>query len=439
MKQKQDFLSSPDYWEEKIELIGKGDLKDIQLERLISSFERAKKGEFYKFKFKDFKKVKDIDDFEKLPFTTKFDLVEKDPFAFLATDIKNIVRVHSSSGTTGRSKYIFYTKKDIDTWADIIARCLYMIGVRKEDVFQNMMSYGLFTGGLGLHYGAEKIGCLIIPAGAGNTEKQLELMKQLKTTVIHITPSYLLYIAHFIEENGLSPKKDFNLRIAVVGAEPHSESTRKKLENIFGIDVYNCYGLSEMNGPGVAFECPFKDGLHLWEDQYYMEIINPKTGKVLKEGEEGELVLTTLKREGMPLIRYRTGDLTKIIKEKCKCGRTHRKIQRIKGRADDMFIVKGVNIFPSQIETVIMDFPEVDKNYQIIIDRKEGLDILTVQIEMKKEFFKGDINELKNLQEKIREELREKILVTPVVEFVEPGTLPTTTGKAKRVIDKRRL
>jgi phenylacetate-CoA ligase len=314
-----------------------------------------------------------------------------------------------------------------------------MIGVRKEDVFQNMMSYGLFTGGLGLHYGAERIGCLIIPAGTGNTEKQLELMKQLKTTVIHITPSYLLYIAHFIEENGLSPKREFNLRIAVVGAEPHSETTRKKLENIFGINVYNCYGLSEMNGPGVAFECPFKDGLHLWEDQYYMEIINPKTGKVLKEGEEGELVLTTLKREGMPLIRYRTGDLTKIIKEKCKCGRTHRKIQRIKGRADDMFIVKGVNIFPSQIETVIMDFPEVDKNYQIIIDRKEGLDILTVQIEIKRDFFKGDINELKNLQEKIREELREKILVTPIVEFVEPGTLPTTTGKAKRVIDKRRL
>jgi len=314
-----------------------------------------------------------------------------------------------------------------------------MIGVRKEDVFQNMMSYGLFTGGIGLHYGAEKIGCLIVPAGAGNTEKQIELMRELKTTVIHITPSYLLYLAHYIEEIGLSPSKDFNLKIAIIGAEPHSENTRKKLENIFKIDIYNCYGLSEMNGPGVAFECPFKDGLHLWEDSYYMEIINPKTGEVLKEGEEGELVLTTLKREGMPLIRYKTGDLTRIIKEKCKCGRTHRKIQRIKGRADDMFIVKGVNIFPSQIETVIMEFPEVDKNYQIIIDRKEGLDILTVQVEIKREFFKGDINELRNLQEKIKEILKEKILVTPVVELVEPGTLPTTTGKSKRVIDRRRL
>ncbi|HOK56492.1 MAG TPA: phenylacetate--CoA ligase [bacterium] len=439
MKQKQVLLSNVEYWDEKIELVEKSKLKDIQLEGLISSFERGIKSKFYREKFKKFKKIKDIEDFQELPFTTKYDLVENDPFDFISTDIKNIVRVHSSSGTTGRSKYIFYTKKDIDTWADIVARCLYMIGVREGDVFQNMMSYGLFTGGLGLHYGAERIGALIIPAGAGNTERQIELMKQLKTTVIHITPSYLLYIAHFIEENGLSPKRDFNLKIAVVGAEPHSESTRKKLENIFGINIYNCYGLSEMNGPGVAFECPFKDGLHLWEDQYYMEIINPKTGDVLKEGEEGELVLTTLNREGMPLIRYRTGDLTRIIKERCKCGRTHRRIQRIKGRADDMFIVKGVNIFPSQIETVIMEFPEVDKNYQIIIDRKEGLDILTVQIEIKREFFKGDINELRNLQEKIKEELREKILVTPVIELVEPGSLPTTTGKAKRVIDKRRL
>lgn len=439
MKQKQVLLSNVEYWEEKIELIEKDRLKDIQLEKLIFSFEKAIKSEFYRVRFKNFKKIKNFEDFQELPFTTKYDLVENDPFSFVSTDIKNIVRVHSSSGTTGRSKYIFYTKEDIEIWADIVARCLYMIGVRKKDVFQNMMSYGLFTGGLGLHYGAEKIGALVIPAGAGNTEKQLELMKNLKTTVIHITPSYLLYIAHFIEENGLSPKDDFNLRIAVIGAEPHSENTRKKLENIFDIDVYNCYGLSEMNGPGVAFECPFKDGLHLWEDQYYMEIINPKTGKVLEEGEEGELVLTTLNREGMPLIRYRTGDLTRIIKEKCKCGRTHRKIQRIKGRTDDMFIVKGVNIFPSQIETVIMDFPEVDKNYQIIIDRKEGLDILTIQIEIKREFFKGDINELRNLQEKIKEELREKILVSPIIELVEPGTLPTTTGKAKRVIDKRRI
>ncbi|MFN4227401.1 MAG: phenylacetate--CoA ligase family protein [Candidatus Ratteibacteria bacterium] len=439
MKQKQDFLSDLDYWEKNIEVIDKDELEQIQLEGIISTFERSLKTEFYGSKFKKFKKIKSLDDFKLLPFTTKFDLVENDLFSFLATDLENILRVHSSSGTTGRSKYIFYTRKDIEIWANIVARCLYMIGVRKGDVFQNMMSYGLFTGGLGLHYGAEKIGALVIPSGTGNTEKQIELMKTLKTTVIHITPSYLLYIAHFIEEKGFSPRRDFNLKKAIIGAEPHSENTRKKLEDIFCIDIFNCYGLSEMNGPGVAFECPFKDGLHLWEDQYFMEIIDPNSGEVLREGEEGELVLTTLKREGMPLIRYRTGDLTRIIKGRCKCGRTHRRIQRIKGRADDMFIVKGVNIFPSQIEAVVMEFPEVDKNYQIIIDRKEGMDILTVQIEIKRDFFRGEINELRNLQERIKEQLKEKILVTPIIEFVEPGTLPTTTGKAKRVIDKRRL
>ena len=439
MKQKQAPLLNLDFWDKDTETLERKKIKELQLENLNYSIERAKKSEFYRERLKNIKKIKSFEDLEKSPFTTKEDLLKNSPFDFITTDLKNIVRVHSSSGTTGRSKYIFHTKKDIEIWADLVARCLYMIGMRKEDIFQNMMSYGLFTGGLGLHYGAEKIGALIIPAGIGNTEKQIELMRELKTTAIHITPSYLLYLAHYIEEIGLSPSEDFNLKIAVVGAEPYSENTRKKLETIFKINVFNCYGLSEMNGPGVAFECPYKDGLHLWEDSYYMEIINPKTNKIVEEGEEGELVLTTLKREGMPLIRYRTGDLTKIIKEKCNCGRTHRRIMRIKGRVDDMFIVKGVNIFPSQIETVIMGFPEVDKNYQIIIDRKQGLDILTIQVEIKKEFFKGEINELRNLQEKIRDELKEKILVTPIVELVGPGTLPTTTGKAKRVIDKRRL
>ncbi|MCM8771768.1 MAG: phenylacetate--CoA ligase [Candidatus Omnitrophica bacterium] len=439
MQQRQVSSFLVDFWEKSIETIDEKKLKELQLERLNYSIEIAKKSEFYGQKLKDIKKIKNFDELEKIPFTTKEDLLQNNPLSFLTTDLKNIVRVHSSSGTTGRSKYIFYTKKDIENWADLVARCLFMVGIRKNDIFQNMMSYGLFTGGLGLHYGAEKIGILVIPAGVGNTEKQIELMRELKTTVIHITPSYLLYIAHYIEEIGLSPSEDFNLKTAIVGAEPYSENTRKKLENIFKINVYNCYGLSEMNGPGVAFECPYKDGLHLWEDNYYMEIIDPKTGKILGENEEGELVLTTLKREGMPLIRYRTGDLTKILRERCECGRTHRKIMRIKGRSDDMFIVKGVNIFPSQIEAVIMEFPEVDKNYQIIIDRKGGLDILTVQVEIKKEFFKGEINELRDLQERIKEKLKEKIFVSPIVELVETGTLPTTTGKAKRVIDKRRL
>jgi len=300
------------------------------------------------------------------------------------------------------------------------------------------MSYGLFTGGLGLHYGAEKIGALVLPVGSGNTHKQIELLLDLKATVLHITPSYLLYLGHVIEEEKI-PLSRFSFKVAIMGAEPHSEATRKKLEKMFRIKAFNCYGLSEMNGPGVAFECIYRKGLHLWEDNYYGEIINPATGEVLPEGEEGELVLTTLQREGMPVIRYRTKDITRFMKEKCRCGRTHRRIVRIKGRTDDMFVVKGVNVFPSQIEAVLMEAPEVDKNYRIILDRKEGLDVLTVEIEIKREYFMGDINQLRALQARMTSLLKDVILVTPVVELVEPGVLPPSTGKAQRVLDKRRV
>ncbi|MCD6408538.1 phenylacetate--CoA ligase, partial [bacterium] len=345
------------YWEEKIETMGRKEIEKLQIELFNETIERARKSPFYSKVFKKKKlpeKITSIEEIKEFPFTTKEDLRKSYPFGMLATDIEKIVRMHGSSGTTGKSTLVFHTKNDIERWADLIARCLYMIGVRDCDVFQNMMSYGLFTGGLGLHYGAEKIGALVIPIGSGNTQKQIEFLIDLKTTTIHITPSYLFYLAHVAESMGLSPSKDFYLKRAIVGAEPYSESTRKKLEDIFKIKIFNCYGLSEMNGPGVAFECPEQKGLHLWEDHYFAEIIDPETGKTLPDGEEGELVLTTLKREGMPLIRYRTRDITKIIKGKCKCGRTHRKIARIKGRTDDMFIVKGVNIFPSQIEGVLM-------------------------------------------------------------------------------------
>ena len=430
------------YWEEKIETMGRKEIEKLQIELFNETIERARRSPFYSKVFKKKKlpeKITSIEEIKEFPFTTKEDLRKSYPFGMLATDIEKIVRMHGSSGTTGKSTLVFHTKNDIERWADLIARCLYMIGVRDCDVFQNMMSYGLFTGGLGLHYGAEKIGALVIPIGSGNTQKQIEFLIDLKTTTIHITPSYLFYLAHVAENMGLSPSKDFYLKRAIVGAEPYSESTRKKLEDIFKIKIFNCYGLSEMNGPGVAFECPEQKGLHLWEDHYFVEIIDPETGKILPDGEEGELVLTTLKREGMPLIRYRTRDITKIIKGKCRCGRTHRKIARIKGRTDDMFIVKGVNIFPSQIEGVLMNIPEVDKNYRIILERKEGLDILRIQIEIKRNYFTGDINQLRNLQEKIKENLRDAILVSPVVELVEPGSLPASTGKAQRVIDKRRL
>jgi len=431
-----------EYWDEKNERIERKKLEQLQIELLNRTLKSAYNSPFYKKNFKKLglkPEVKDISEIRKFPFTTKEDLRKSYPTGMVATDIKNLVRMHGSSGTTGKSTLVFHTRKDIENWADLIARCLYMIGMRQTDIFQNMMSYGLFTGGLGLHYGAEKIGALVIPVGSGNTKKQIEFLLDLKTTVIHITPSYLLYIAYMAEQMGLSPSNDFNIKIAIVGAEPHSEGLRKKLENIFKIKVYNCYGLSEMNGPGVAFECPYQKGLHIWEDHYLVEIIDPETGELLPDGQEGELVLTTLQREGMPLIRYRTRDLTKIIKGKCECGRTHRRIARMKGRTDDMVVVKGINIFPSQIETVLMDIPEVDKNYQIIIEREKGLDILRIQVEVKKSTFTGDIVQLRNLQEKIKESLKDIILINPIVELVEPGTLPPSTGKAKRVIDKRKV
>jgi len=431
-----------EYWDGKKERIEREKLEQLQLELLNRTLKSAYNSPFYKKRFKKLglkPEIKDLSEIQKFPFTTKDDLRESYPFGMVATDIGNLVRMHGSSGTTGKSTLVFHTRKDIENWADLVARCLYMIGVRETDIFQNMMSYGLFTGGLGLHYGAEKIGTLVIPIGSGNTKKQIEFLLDIKTTVLHITPSYLLYIAYMAEQMNLSPSDDFNIKIAIVGAEPHSEGLRKKLENIFKINVYNCYGLSEMNGPGVAFECPYQKGLHIWEDHYFVEIIDPETGELLPDGKEGELVLTTLQREGMPLIRYRTRDITKIIKGKCPCGRTHRRIARMKGRTDDMFIVKGVNIFPSQIETVLMDIPEVDKNYQIIIEREKGLDILKIQVEVKKSTFTGDIVQLRNLQERIKENLKDAILINPVVELVEPGTLPPSTGKAKRVIDKRKV
>lgn len=430
------------FWEEKKETISTEKLKHLQEEKLAETVERAGKAAYYKKLFSRHKlspKIDSLEDIKKFPFTTKDDLRASYPSGMVATPLKNIVRLHASSGTTGKSTLVFHTIGDIEKWTDLVARGLYAVGVRSTDVFQNMMSYGLFTGGLGLHYGAEKIGALVIPSGAGNTQKQIDFLADLKTTVIHITPSYLLHLGFFLEEKGITPAKRFNITTAIMGAEPHSEATRKKLEAVFNIKVFNCYGLSEMNGPGVAFECSRQSGLHLWEDHYLAEIINPDTGEVLPDGEEGELVLTTLQREGMPVVRYRTKDITRFFKKPCACGRTHRRIARIKGRSDDMFIVKGVNIFPSQIETVLMETPGVDKNYMIILDRKEGLDILSVQIEIKREYFTGELKQLRNLQEELTERLKHVILVKPVVQLVEPGTLPSSTGKAQRVVDKRRL
>ncbi|HPM33821.1 MAG TPA: phenylacetate--CoA ligase, partial [Spirochaetota bacterium] len=346
--------------------------------------------------------------------------------------------MHASSGTTGKSTVIFYTRKDIEEWSSVVARGLYSSGIRPEDVFQNMMGYGLFTGGLGLHYGAEKLGCMIIPSATGNSLKQIQLIQDFKTTAVHITPSYALHLADVINGEGINPA-DLGIRKAVLGAEPYSEATRDKIQEIYGLKAYNNYGLSEMNGPGVAFECEELGGMHIWEDFYIPEIINPETGENLPDGETGELVITHINREAMPIFRYRTRDLTRIIPEPCPCGRTHKRIDRMKGRTDDMLIISGVNIFPSQIESVLMNIPEVGNNYQIVVDRENNLDKIHIKVELYSKMFHGDIKELDSLRKNITDLLKSTIIVTPKIELLEPGSLPPSTGKAVRVIDNRKI
>ena len=423
-------------WDEEVETMPREKLEELQLKRLNRTLSIAKKSRFYKDKVPEH--IETLEELKGLPFTTKADLRNNFPDGMLAVPYSEIVRLHSSSGTTGRATVVYHTRNDIHNWTELVARSMYMTGVRKDDVFQNMMGYGLFTGGLGLHYGSERLGALTIPASSGNSKRQIWLMKEFKTTVIHITPSYALHLYSIFEEEGIDPRKDLHLRIAFLGAEPYSEETRRRIEEMYGIDAFNSYGLSEMNGPGVAFECPVKNGMHLWEDSYIPEIIDPVTGKVLPDGEEGELVLTTLVREGMPLIRYRTGDITRLFSERCQCGRTHKRIDRIKGRSDDMIIIKGVNIYPMQIEKVLMDIPEVANNYVIELETVDYLDNLNVKVEVNSRIFHGDMAELERLKKRIIEELKNEILIHPKVTLVEPNSLPKSEGKAVRVIDKRR-
>lgn len=427
------------FWEKEIETMDIDELRELQLERLKITLIRANSTPYYKKIFKDigFDPVdfNSLDEIQNLPFTTKNDLREHYPYGFLAVPRDEIVRMHSSSGTTGRATVIFHTMGDIDRWANLVARSMYMTGARRSDVFQNTMGYGLFTGGLGFHYGAEKIGMMVIPSGPGNSPRQITLMREFETTAVHILPSYALHLLDVFEELKLDPKKDVKLRLAFIGAEPHSESMRKKIEESYDLDAYNSYGLSEMNGPGVAFECPEKNGMHVWEDSFLLEVIDPNTLKPLPEGEEGEIVFTTLTREGMPLIRYRTRDLASIYPDKCPCGRTHRRISRIKGRNDDMLIIKGVNVFPVQIETVLMRFPEIGRNYQIILETKEHMDEMYIDVEVLTPA--DDMRIYEKLRQRITEALRDEILFTPRINLVQPGSISRAEGKAVRVIDRR--
>ncbi len=429
------------FWDRASETLERPTLAQLQLKHLQETVQRvAQRVPLYQGKFAEAgvkpEDIKSLADVRRLPFTTGADLRTTYPDGLLAVERDEVVRLHTSSGTTGKPKALFFSRNDVNNAAELMARSLVMTGITRHDVFQNLMSYGLFTGGLVMHYGAEKVGCLVIPAGPGTSERQLMLMQDFGTTAIHILPSYALYFASFLERKGIDPRKDLKLRRAFVGAEPHTEGTRHRIEEIFGIDVYNSYGLTEMNGPGVAFECEHKAGLHLWEDNFLPEIVDPMTGEPLPEGERGELVLTTLRREAMPIIRYRTRDITSIIPEPCACGRTHRRLNRITGRTDDMLIVRGVNIFPQQIERVLMAVPQVGRNYVIVL---EGLDDLTVQVELAAAGFDGQVEHINELRDHLVEKLRAELWVRPKVDLLPAGTLPVSEGKARRVLDKRSL
>lgn len=429
------------YWDKELETIDQASLEDLQLKLLRDTVQAALKTPFYHNRLKKAgissgEDIKSLQDLEKIPFTTKDDLREGYPTGLLAVDLAEVVRIHTSSGTTGTPTVIYHTKEDLNNWTDLVCRCIAATGATKEDIFQNTMSYGLFTGGLGLHYGAERLGMTVIPAGSGNTRRQIQLMKDFKTTVIHATPSYMLHIYSKLDEFKISLNELF-LKKAYLGAEPYSENTRRKIEELFHIDVYNSYGLSEMNGPGVSFECIHKCGMHTWEDSYLLEIIDPKTTRALGEEHEGEIILTNLRRRATPLLRYRTRDLALIHKGKCKCRRTHRRLSRITGRTDDMLIINGVNVYPSQIEEVIMRIPQVGTNYQIYLEKDGTLDKLIVKVEIYSKLFTGDIRQLDSLKAKINEELRAAIIISPIVELHEPGSLPVSEGKAKRVVDSR--
>jgi phenylacetate-CoA ligase len=429
------------YWNEEIECLPKKDLEAHQLTALKKIVEQSLKTPYYKKSLNGAKiyssdDIKTLSDLRRIPFTTKHDLRSAFPYGMLAVPKSEIVRLHASSGTTGIPTTIYLTKKDIAVWTSYVSRCIYVTGCTKDDTFQNMITYGMFTGGLGFHYGAEEVGMMVIPSGPGNTAKQFKLMQDFETTVLHATPSFLLHVESKMREEGVK-RSDLKLKRAFAGAEPYSEDTRKRIENLLNIDVFNSYGLSEMNGPGVAFECQHKNGLHIWEDGYIAEIVNPDTLEPVPDGEKGELVLTILCREASPILRYRTRDITSFYTEPCPCGRTHRRLHRITGRTDDMLIVNGVNLFPSQIEEVIMNMKEIGNNYLIVVEKEGSLDRLTVKTEVNQDIFTDDSRPMNALKEKIARTLQVSISINPKVELHENGSLPVSEGKAVRVIDKR--
>lgn len=424
--------------------LSREELKELQSKRLKELVEYVyHRMPFYREKFDAHnvkpEDIKDITDIQRLPFTYKRELVENYPLKILAVPMEAVVRIHGTSGTTGRSIFSAYTRNDLELWTTVMSRCLWSAGVRESDIVQIAYGYGLFTGGLGFHQAAERIGATVIPTSSGNTKRQLQIMQDFGTTVLTCTPSYALYLGEVGREMGIEFDK-LPLRLGVLGAEPWSEEMRREIEEMLHIDALNMYGLCEIIGPGVACECPYKVGMHINEDYFYPEVIDPTTGEPLPYGETGELVLTTFGKEAMPLVRYRTGDICSIDPEPCKCGRRFVRLSRIKGRVDDMIIVRGINVFPSQIESVLMSVDGVTPNYQIIVDREKGrLDTLEVRVEVSEAFLSDRMSQLEELRQKLEEALESTLGISVDITLVEPKSLPRSEGKAKRIIDKRDL
>ena len=431
------------YWEPDRECMGKEELEQLQFERLQSTLNRIySQVPFYRKKFDAQgilpEDIGSLADFSRLPFTTKEDLRANYPYGLFAVPLREVVRIHASSGTTGESTVVGYTRNDVRIWSNLTARVLTMGGVTKDDVVQIAFGYGLFTGGFGLHYGAERIGASVIPASSGNTLRQIKIMMDFKTTALVSTPSYALLVAETIREQGIPPAA-LSLKYGLFGAEPWSERMRREIEEKLGIVATDNYGLSEIIGPGVSGECREQNGLHINEDHFLVEVVDPETLQPMAAGETGELVITSLTKEAFPMIRYRTRDLTSILPGDCPCGRTLRRMGRVRGRTDDMLIITGVNVFPSQIESVLFEFEGTEPHYQIVLDRKGGLDEVTVLVEVGEAIFFDQMRQQRGMMERIRKRLAQELGITVEVRLVEQKTIARSEGKAQRVIDNRTL
>lgn len=429
-------------WNEHIENADREKLKSIQNERLVKMIERIYYNvPFYRKKLQEKGiepgDIKSIDQLKDLPFTNKDDLRDNYPFGLFTVPQSEIARLHASSGTTGKPTVVGYTRKDIQTWSEVVARSLTMAGVTKDDIIQIAYGYGLFTGGLGVHYGAEKIGASVIPISGGNTKKQLQLMVDFGSTVIACTPSYAAYLGESLEKEGIN-KKDIQLKAGIFGAEPWTNELRKQIESLIGLKAYDIYGLSEIIGPGVSMECEHQDGMHIFEDHFIPEIIDPKTLEVLPYGETGELVFTTVTKEAMPLLRYRTRDLTRLHAKKCDCGRTLVRMEKCLGRSDDMLIIRGVNVFPSQVESVLLEMTETSPHYQLIVNRENNLDTLQINVEIDDQFWSDEIKVLEDLKKRIQQNIASLLGINARINLVEPLSITRSEGKAKRVIDNRK-